>query len=107
MKTGFVTGGAGLIGPTVCERWVQRGDQVRALGRPGSEVGPLRDMGVTVAEGDITDADSVTRAAEGCDGVIHSAAVLGGPSQDMGEHQRVNTGGVANVLDAAQAAGVE
>jgi nucleoside-diphosphate-sugar epimerase len=61
---------------------------------------------VTVVEGDITDAGSVTKAAEGCDGVIHSAAVLGGPSQDMGEHQRVNTGGVANVLDAAEANGI-
>ena len=107
MKTVFVTGGTGLIGSNICAQLIERGDAVRALARPGSEMGPLRDLGVTVVEGDITDAASVTRAAEGCDGVIHSAAVLGGPSQDMGEHQRVNTGGVANVLDAAQAAGIQ
>jgi dihydroflavonol-4-reductase len=107
MKTVFVTGGTGLIGSNICEQLIQRGDRVRALARPGSEMGPLRDLGVTVVEGDITDAASVARAAEGCDGVIHSAAVLGGPSQDMGEHQRVNTGGVANVLDAAEAVGIK
>ena len=106
MKTVFVTGGTGLIGSNICEQLIQRGDRVRALARPGSETGPLRELGVTVVDGDITDAASVTRAAEGCDGVIHSAAVLGGPSQDMGEHQRVNTGGVSNVLDAAQASGI-
>ena len=106
MRTVFVTGGTGLIGSNICKQLVERGDQVRALARPGSEMGPLREMGVTVVEGDITDAASVTRAADGCDGVIHSAAVLGGPSQDMGEHQRVNTGGVANVLDAAERNGI-
>ena len=106
MRTVFVTGGTGLIGSNICKQLIERGDHVRALARPGSEMGPLRELGVTVVDGDITDAASVTRAAEGCDGVIHSAAVLGGPSQDMGEHQRVNTGGVANVLDAAQAAGI-
>jgi dihydroflavonol-4-reductase len=107
MRNVFVTGGTGLIGSNICQQLIERGDQVRALARPGSEMGPLRELGVTIVEGDITDAASVTRAADGCDGVIHSAAVLGGPSQDMGEHQRVNTGGVANVLDAAQAAGIK
>jgi nucleoside-diphosphate-sugar epimerase len=107
MKTVFVTGGTGLIGSNICEQLIRRGDRVRALARPGSETGPLRDLGVEIVEGDITDAASVTRAAEGCEGVIHSAAVLGGPTQDMGEHQRVNTGGVANVFDAAQAVGIQ
>lgn len=106
MKTVFVTGGTGLIGSNICEQLIQRGDQVRALARAGSDTSALRELGVTIVEGDITDAASVTKAAEGCDGVIHSAAVLGGPSQDIGEHQRVNTGGVANVLDAAEAVGI-
>jgi dihydroflavonol-4-reductase len=107
MKTVFVTGGTGLIGSNICEQLTRRGDRVRALARPGSDTAALREMGVTVVEGDITDLASVTRAAEGSEGVIHSAAVLGGPSQDMGEHQRVNTGGVANVLDAAEALGIK
>jgi nucleoside-diphosphate-sugar epimerase len=63
-------------------------------------------MGVTIVEGDITNGDDVRRAAEGCDGIIHSAAVLGGPTQDMDHHQRVNIGGVTNIFDAAEAVGI-
>ena len=54
----FVTGGTGLIGSNVCAQLIERGDEVRALARPGSEVGPLREMGVTIVEGD-TNGDGV------------------------------------------------
>jgi dihydroflavonol-4-reductase len=102
----FVTGGTGLIGSNICKQLVERGDQVTALARPGSDTHELRELGVRIAEGDITDAGSVRAASEGSEYAIHSAAVLGGASQDAGEHQRVNTGGVANVLDAAEAHGM-
>ncbi len=102
MATVFVTGGTGLIGSNICEQLRARGDRVRALARPGSEVGPLRALGVEIVDGDISEAASVLRAAQGCDSVVHSAAVLGGASQDPNEHLRVNTGGVGNVLDAAE-----
>ena len=101
-----MTGGTGLIGSNICEQLRARGDRVRALARPGSEVGPLRALGVEIVEGDVSDAASVLRAARGCDAAIHSAAVLGGVSQDPNEHFRVNTGGVNNVLDAAQKHGM-
>ena len=102
----FVTGATGLIGSNVCEQLIERGDEVRALARPGSETGPLRDMGVTIVEGDITDPVSVRKAADGCEAAVHAAAVLGGVVQDSSEHQQVNIGGVGNVLDAAEALGM-
>jgi dihydroflavonol-4-reductase len=106
MATIFVTGGTGLIGSNICQQLVERGDTVHALARPGSDTGGLIDLGVTIVEGDITDAASVRRAADGCEAAIHSAAVLGGASQDMSEHQRVNASGVGHVLDAAEALGM-
>lgn len=106
MSTIFVTGGTGLIGSNICQQLVERGDTVHALARPGSDTGGLIELGVKIVEGDITDTASVRRAADGCEYAIHSAAVLGGASQDMGEHQRVNTGGVANVFDAAEQLGM-
>jgi dihydroflavonol-4-reductase len=106
MASIFVTGGTGLIGSNICEQLIERGDAVTALARPGSDVAELRALGVTIAEGDITSAASVLAASEGCEFAIHSAAVLGGASQDPTEHQRVNTGGVANVFDAAAAHGM-
>jgi len=102
----FVTGATGLIGSNACEQLIARGDEVRALARPGSETGPLRDMGVTIVEGDITDPVSVRKAADGCEAAIHAAAVLGGVVQEKSEHQQVNIGGVGNVLDAAEAVGM-
>ena len=107
MATVFVTGGTGLIGSNICEQLVTRGDTVHALARPGSDTAALRELGVVIVDGDITSATSVLAASAGCEFAIHSAAVLGGASQDMGEHQRVNTGGVSNVFDAAEAHGMK
>src|SRR2546421_706594 len=59
----FVTGATGLIGSNVCEQLIQRGDEVRALARPGSEVGPLREMGVTIVDNPTTDPYTVTKRA--------------------------------------------
>jgi dihydroflavonol-4-reductase len=105
VATVLVTGATGLIGANICRRLRERGDDVRALVRPGSESGPLRDLGVTLVEGDITEAADVLAAAEGAEYVVHSATVLGGATQDAGEHARVNTGGLGHVLDAAEAVG--
>lgn len=105
MSVVFVTGGTGLIGANICRQLVEAGYQVRALVRPGSEYQPLVELGVTPVAGDITDAADVLAAADGAEYVIHSAAVLGGASQDPEEHRRVNTGGVAHVLDAAATVG--
>lgn len=92
MRTILVTGGTGLIGSNICRQLVERGDSVRALARPGSHIEPLQALGATVVEGDITDDASVRRAAEGCDAIIHSAAVLGGVVQDPEHHRGVNIG---------------
>ncbi|MGW0658256.1 NAD-dependent epimerase/dehydratase family protein [Streptodolium elevatio] len=105
MPTVFVTGATGLIGANICRRLRERGDDVRALVRPGSESVPLRELGVALVEGDITDGASVLAAADGAEFVVHSAAVLGGASQDADEHARVNTGGLGHVLDAAETIG--
>jgi dihydroflavonol-4-reductase len=102
----FVTGGTGLIGSNICQQLVDAGDDVAALVRPGSDASELRALGVRVVEGDITDGASVLAASTGCEYAIHSAAVLGGASQDPAEHERVNTGGVSHVFDAAEAHGM-
>lgn len=106
MATIFLTGATGLIGSNIAEQLLARGDSVRALVRPGSDATELEALGVEVVRGDITDPDDVRRAADGCEAAIHSAAVLGGASQDAEEHARVNTGGVRAVLDAAEHLGM-
>jgi nucleoside-diphosphate-sugar epimerase len=62
--------------------------------------------GVEVVAGDVTDAGSVRRAVEGCEAVVHAAALVK-ILAPAAEFDRVNVGGLENVLAAAAAAGVE
>jgi dihydroflavonol-4-reductase len=102
-QTVLVTGATGLAGANICTLLVQRGDAVRALARETADTGPLDELGVEVVTGDVTDPESVVRAARGCDAAIHCAALLGGASQNMADFEAVNAGGTKNVLDAAEA----
>lgn len=106
MATYLVTGATGLIGSNVCRLLLADGDQVRALVRPGSEFEPLTAIGVEPFEGDITAGEDVLRAAEGCEAIINSAAVLGGAAQQLDEQRATNIGGAHHVFDAGQAHGV-
>jgi nucleoside-diphosphate-sugar epimerase len=101
----FLTGATGMIGSNIAEQLIEQGDDVRALVREGSDAAPLEAMGVEIVRGDITDADDVLRAADGCEYVVHSAAVLGGQTQVAGEHHAVNVVGTGYVLDAAAKVG--
>jgi nucleoside-diphosphate-sugar epimerase len=62
-----ITGSEGLIGSALSAALTARGDQVRRL--------DLRAPTGDEAQGDVRDAERVTRFVEGCDGVVHLAAV--------------------------------
>ena len=106
MSTIFVTGATGLTGANVCQQLIARGDDVRALVRNPDEAAALEAMGVELVQGDIAVADDVLAAAKGCEAAIHTAALLGGASQDIADFQAVNVVGTTNVLDAGQAVGM-
>jgi dihydroflavonol-4-reductase len=99
----LVTGGTGLIGSNVCRLFIEQGDQVRALVRPGSDFGPLADIGVEIALGDVRSTDEFTRAAEGCGAIVNSAALLGGAVQRAEEQTETNIGGSVHAYDAGKA----
>jgi len=106
MSTLFVTGATGLTGSNVCAQLVERGDRVRALVRDPATAEELAALGVELVAGDVTDAASVRRAAEGCEAAIHTAALLGGASQDLQAFRAVNFEGTRHVLDAAAELGM-
>lgn len=106
MSTVFVTGGTGLAGANICQQLVERGDDVRALVRNPDDAAALSTIGVELVQGDITDADDVLRASKGCEAAIHSAALLGGASQNLADFQAVNVDGTSHVLDAGRAHGM-
>ena len=106
MSTIFVTGGTGLTGANVCRQLVERGDDVRALVRQPDEAAALGVLGVELVQGDIANVEDVLAAAKGCEAAIHTAALLGGASQDLADFQAVNVVGTANVLHAGGALGM-
>jgi uncharacterized protein YbjT (DUF2867 family) len=93
----LVTGGTGFVGPHVVRAIQDAGHDVRALVRKGSV------PGAELAEGDMTDAESLRRAAEGVDAVVHLVAIRQGREEQF---QRIMVDGTRDLLAAAREAGV-
>ena len=101
----LVTGATGFIGGNLARALWQRGYEVRALVRPGSNTLAIDDTGIEQVEGDILDAESVDRAVLGCQGVFHCAAAYTFWARDRRTIYRTNVDGTAVVLEAARRAG--
>ena len=100
----LLTGATGFLGRTVARHLAARGHALRVLARPTSRLEGLPE-GVEVATGDVTDAGSLARAAEGCDAIVHVAALVKIWVPDPEHFEAVNVGGLRNALAAARAAG--
>ncbi len=77
-----------------------------ALARPSSKRESLDDITVEWVEGDLRDAPSIVRAAEGCLGIIHAAGHYPTSALRRRETMRRGVREIRNVLDAAAAANV-
>lgn len=102
----LVTGATGFIGSHTVAALTAAGHDVRVLVRnPDRIPGSLGALGLDpeVVLGDMTDAEAVRRAVDGCEVVIHAAAQIGvgggGPANDA------NLAGVRTVVGAAVDAG--
>jgi len=105
--TALVTGANGFLGSAVVRALLADGSAVRALVRSGSDRRNLDGLDVDVAAGDVTDRDSLRRAAAGCKSVFHVAADYRLWVVDPKPMYRANVDGSVNVLEAAAAAGAE
>ncbi|MFE1174079.1 condensation domain-containing protein [Streptomyces sp. NPDC058773] len=80
--TVLVTGATGGVGAFVLRELAARGRPVLALARPESAHLVAAD-GVDVIEGDLTDLDSLRKAVDGADAVIHAACTFTRPEVDV------------------------
>lgn len=105
--TALVTGANGFIGGRLVETLAARGDEVRAMVRPGEDCRRLRDLrGVETVEGDLTDPRSLGRAVRGVRRVYHVAARTG-PWGPEAAYTAVNVDGLGVLVHAAIDAGVD
>jgi len=110
-KSIVITGGAGFIGSTLAGRLADSNQIVLFdnLARNTLQHTGLADhKNITLTKGDILDPAAIRKAVDGADIVVHAAAIAGidtvikSPVRTM----EVNMIGTANVLRAAQQAGV-
>ena len=103
-RTALVTGATGLVGTHVVHRLQRDGWQVRALVRDAARASALEGGGVELAVGDVLDASSFTRAADGCSVVFHTAAAVT-PRGGWEAFQRPNVEGTRHAIAATERAG--
>ena len=110
----LITGGAGFIGSNLIDHFLKAGHEVVCLDNlaTGFEHNmehnyPNEDF--TFIKGDIRDLDTCKKAMQGCDYVLHEAALGSVPRsiKDPATTNDVNVGGFLNMLIAARDEGVK
>jgi len=99
----LVTGGTGFVGGHVVHELRGRDLPVRCLVRDPRKATKLTGWGCDLAEGDVTDAESLRRAAAGVDTIVHLVAIRQGPRELF---RRIMVDGTRDLLSAARDAGV-
>ena len=99
----FVTGGTGFIGGAVVRQLRARGDEVVCLVRNPAKGKAAAELGCEIAPGDLSDERAIRAGMEGCEAVIHAAAIyeVGIPVSEREAMREANVGGTERVLGAA------
>ena len=109
----LVTGGAGYVGSALVPALLDAGHKVTVLDLYlyGEEVlsGVRGHPGLREVRGDLRDADTVVRALQGCNAVIHLACISNDPSFELNPElgASINHRAFLPLVRAAKAAGVE
>jgi uncharacterized protein YbjT (DUF2867 family) len=101
----LVTGGTGFIGPKVVHALRARDLPVRCLvrTRASDAAHQLESWGCELVQGEMTDAESLRRAVDGAETVVHLVGIRQGKPEDF---ERVMVQGTRDLVEAARGAGV-
>jgi nucleoside-diphosphate-sugar epimerase len=99
----LLTGGSGFLGSAIISRLLDKGIEVRAIGR---SIGK-KAHSVDWHSGDVAITENVVTAAQGCDAIVHLAGVLTPFCRnDPIAGAMVNVIGTLNVFEAARRNGI-
>jgi uncharacterized protein YbjT (DUF2867 family) len=96
----FVTGATGFVGPKVANAIAEAGHDVRVLERRPGAAERAGVRGAETVPGDVTEPDSLRRAVEGQEVVVHLVAIRQGSAELF---QRVMIQGTRNLIAACDA----
>jgi NADH dehydrogenase len=97
----LVTGGTGFVGPHIVQRLVDDGHTVRVLEHTAGSSSALPNQ--EALQGEMTDAESLRRAVESQEVVVHLVALLAASAD---EFRRVMEEGTRDLIAASREAGV-
>ena len=99
MSKYFLTGATGFVGGSLAKQLRNAGHEVMAIVRNPDKAIALKNIGVTVVKGDVTDKESMREAMRGCDGVYHVAGWYKVGAKDKTPGYQINVQGTRNVLE--------
>ncbi|QBJ96509.1 NAD-dependent epimerase/dehydratase family protein [Rhodococcus sp. ABRD24] len=108
-----VTGGTGYIGAHTTQALLAEGHEVRLLVHPSESAPAILPLfgdaaaRVEVLQGDIRDVTVIATLLDGCDAVLHAAAVVGTDDRHERLMWEVNTAATTTLLTRAAALGLD
>ncbi len=100
----LVTGGTGFVGSHLIKRLASERIQTRCLVRRTSNIENLKELGIEVAYGDVTDRESLKKAVEGMEVVVHLVGII--VEHKGATFEIIHTHGTRNLVEACREAGV-
>jgi NADH dehydrogenase len=105
--TVFLTGATGFVGSYLLPALVKAGHAVRCLVRDPDAPLAIDSPDVTRVAGDVTDANSLDGACDGCEAVVHLVGIIDeAPAQGV-TFEAIHRDGTRHVVAEARRAGVE
>jgi nucleoside-diphosphate-sugar epimerase len=102
-----LTGATGYTGGRLLDALLARGDSVAVLARAASISEALQRPNLRLVRGDLRDRAALDELVDGCDAVLHVAAVYRTAGHSDDYYRDVNLGGTERLLEAAARSGVD
>jgi nucleoside-diphosphate-sugar epimerase len=103
-KRVLITGATGFVGSHTADAYLAAGWTVRTLVRNPDKLGWLSGKTLEIAPGSLTDTESLAKASQQCDVVVHCAGLTKTP--DAREFYRINADAVEAFTSIARESGV-